>query len=73
MPSLPEVEARRPQGATSAVDRLVEAGRDVLSRKGYNTATVDDIAERAGQCTGQLLQILPAQGMRLSSSSWTAP
>ncbi|MEV7737927.1 MULTISPECIES: TetR family transcriptional regulator [unclassified Streptomyces] len=51
----------------------MEAGRDVLSRKGYNTATVDDIAERAGQCTGRLLQILPAQGMRLSSSSWTAP
>ena len=45
-----------PEYKERAKDRIVEAAREVFSKKGYHDATMDDVAEQLGVSKGALYQ-----------------
>ena len=45
-----------PEYKERAKDRIVEAAREVFSKKGYHEATMDDVAEQLGVSKGALYQ-----------------
>lgn len=68
MPSEPSLR-KRPQQARSRemVERIVAAGRDVLVSEGWERATTNRVAERAGISPGSLYQYFPNKDAVLSA------
>jgi AcrR family transcriptional regulator len=50
-----------PEYKEKAKDRIVEAAREIFSKKGYHDTTMDDVAERLGVSKGALYQYFPSK------------
>ncbi len=67
----PAARAPKRQRGRLRVAAILEAGREVFTEKGYDAATMTEIAARSGTAIGSLYPLFPVEGISIRRLYWS--